>query len=487
LVGGTFATNRKHLNDAMQKRKYRGGYHHLLRATPQILDKLRLPKLRFSPTPAHIPATRINPKAFPGCFSSKISRTRGGGHAVFQTLAQKKMAKTMEAGAVPDRSLWQCGGRGKRAGKKLGEELSSRLVLMDEAPDCLVSASLCQPITDALVKYDGPIQIGRSYYYGNFKKHVNHWSKMEHVKTTDTKSFDSSTPEELIVYSFALLSTCYPDTPETEKLFLQECSHLLFKNVITPGGYVYRLYKGVPSGSPWTSILDSIANFSAFYTSLAHAKGDASAFNADIVTAGDDIKIGWLNHTFAPTTAKLIKVVRFLWGYEVVREGTGEGFFTSAWPDQCASFLATIFPSGLPGMHLGRAVAMWVVHTTKRRYDPHVEAQAWDFMSNSPPFTLAAGALRKAFMQFCFSKLPGMAFSDPAAYQEVHDTMYTMAAVNYLSDHTPFTYKNFEVERQTKRMRVDMSEYDSIGFKKTCPPTRAQQRAYNQLRSYFPQ
>jgi len=76
----------------------------------------------------------------------------------------------------------------------------------------------------------------------------------------DWSSFDNHVYEELIVMAVAMLRSCYPDDERHDNYFLYMCSSLVFKNVVFEPGVVMRLDKGIPSGHPWTSIVDTLIN-----------------------------------------------------------------------------------------------------------------------------------------------------------------------------------------------------------------------------------
>jgi hypothetical protein len=67
-------------------------------------------------------------------------------------------------------------------------------------------------------------------------------------------------------------------------------SGTIYKNLALPGRFIYRLSKGIPSGSPFTSILGTCCNFLAWSDFLVDEFGiDASRFGDSMF--GDDVVV----------------------------------------------------------------------------------------------------------------------------------------------------------------------------------------------------
>lgn len=76
----------------------------------------------------------------------------------------------------------------------------------------------------------------------------------------DWDNCDASMIENAIVAAFTILRSCYPVSRKLDKLFLYTLSGFVYKNVAIKQRFIYRITRGVPSGSPFTSLVTTLAN-----------------------------------------------------------------------------------------------------------------------------------------------------------------------------------------------------------------------------------
>lgn len=161
-------------------------------------------------------------------------------------------------------SLWSIGAREKREDEVLteGEEVTSRGVHMPEIHDELLSFIWSKPVE----KYFHSLNNGPLYLGQSFNKHG--WLRLQRdldfskfVIEGDWKKYDSSLIEELIVISFGIIRSFYPDEPWIDRQLIYLLDHFVNRNYVTPGGFCFRICKGVPSGSAFTALVNSLVNF----------------------------------------------------------------------------------------------------------------------------------------------------------------------------------------------------------------------------------
>lgn len=182
-------------------------------------------------------------------------------------------------------SFYSVGARNKKEIKD--EEFSasnSRAIHMPEFHCEINSSPWVDKITDYYLRVkDGPIYIGNNILqYERFEKDV---SKSNFSYEGDWKKFDSSIYIQNITISVALMRCYYVnDSKRADYHFIALYDTVAIKDYIIPGGYIYRLYHGVPSGVKSTSILTSlICLFSLLYATV-----DVDSKKLSFIIGGDD-------------------------------------------------------------------------------------------------------------------------------------------------------------------------------------------------------
>jgi hypothetical protein len=116
----------------------------------------------------------------------------------------------------------------------------------------------------------------------------------------DFSKFDASIPARLIDTAFSILGT-YFDMSEDEKKVWDKVQHYFIHTpILMPDGNVYVKHKGVPSGSYFTQMVDSIVNYILIQYGMLMSTGEA-AESGKILVLGDDSLVG--HHTHLPLQA----------------------------------------------------------------------------------------------------------------------------------------------------------------------------------------
>jgi hypothetical protein len=167
------------------------------------------------------------------------------------------------------------------------ELLSSRAVHMPEFHSELNSSVWIEQITNALkLKGTGPLYIGNSLVkYDRLLKDFGDSSK---VLEGDWKRFDSRLYITNIIIGLSIMR-CFFDLEDEsiDNHFIAMFDVLGIKDYYSPGGHLYRMVHGLPSGVCSTSILGSIINL----VNLIYCTKDYPSKKLKFVVGGDDFLI----------------------------------------------------------------------------------------------------------------------------------------------------------------------------------------------------
>jgi len=231
------------------------------------LDKIKLPDLP-KPDPIGCLNVKTNSDAYAGKMSELYFERSNHGYVdqYIKPIAVEYNERIM-TNLVPDQSVWTIGGRVRFMSElKINEDLRCRVLIMPEGVNKIVGLNTIDSFYKALVDiqkvhHDNEMSLGTSFIGGNFFKFDKVHQEFDNVIEADLKRYDQSVTEEQIVAAFALLRGCYPEGDDVDLLFLHHCAGFIFKTIVTPGGFMYRLSKGIATGSPFTSSIGTIVNW----------------------------------------------------------------------------------------------------------------------------------------------------------------------------------------------------------------------------------
>nr|QOW97236.1 RNA-dependent RNA polymerase [Amalga-like dominovirus] len=266
---------------------------------------LRLPKMDF-PKVSELENLYVNPSAHPGFFTRAFfgetrRETLSTSIHVARAMYNHLMNKPLKY-----QGLWTLGGRSKDVKLSLGytEDVSTRAVWIPEEPLVLLSLLIVQPFTRALQKISGGcIFIGKNYDFSE----APWYSKLDDLYDVSFKSdwslYDAHVPNEVILAAVSIIRSCYPDDRHVTRFFSFLYDTIVSKNLVVPPGFVYRVDKGMPSGHPLVSLVNSIANYILWVIILRESLGKGKVSSSTYgVFHGDDSKI------YAKFTKNLYKV-----------------------------------------------------------------------------------------------------------------------------------------------------------------------------------
>jgi hypothetical protein len=386
VVSGAWPTNRSYvqlISDTSKKEKlfdmnFFYGYRNVLY---KYISKLQITELRF-PEIGDLSNVEYSPETSPG--------PRWDLFMKYKTKAQcmplaVKMSKhvyhnILKGDWVAD-GLYTVGGREvkKDNADEEGELISSRGILMPEVHEFLLEAIFSRPIETLLNNRDsGPIYLGQSMKHLGWLRLQKDLQWSQKVIEGDWKKFDTSVPNNILFLAFAVLRSFYPSGRKIDNFFLHFISNVVYKKVITPGGFVYSFNSSVPSGSCWTSILNSIVNFLLLIKFADEVVKIPSRSQVRFAIGGDDFLIffGSLEKDFLKNKVLSLD--------QDVCKGSLEGLtgmvlkeflIKDPFPEKiidCPSFYKTIIYDGVPTIRPDHLIELTIVPLSKIRskHDP---------------------------------------------------------------------------------------------------------------------
>lgn len=371
LIEGSWATNKQLLVEMGTPPgiKESPSVYELLDYSLDRLDKLGLPSIDSVIQKWWLKGVTMNSEANPGLVSRKeLGSTKRSAYGAGLMLAQRIWDKIVTSRSpVSDNSLWSVGGRARKQDMSKGKPPESRMVLMPELPNSLIAGVIAQPIIKAMKKEtllnpECESFMGQDVTLGGWNRIKQFVAPGVPVLELDWSRFDSSVIENVLVAAFCLLRTCFPQSRKVDKLFLFVMSGTIYKNIAIKQRFIYKITRGIPSGSPLTSLLVTVCNWICLNYTLRKSKlfGITSGDDYKLAVAGDDTLIAFTN----PETFKLEhsdKVTTTFKDYVNLKvdgddlnfnEWFGGQLFKPSDIEFSPSLLKTIIWQGLPGRRL---------------------------------------------------------------------------------------------------------------------------------------
>jgi hypothetical protein len=333
----------------------------------------------------------------------------------------------------PDLSLWACGGRGKPSQMvDPGDRLKSRLILMPETPSALLESTFAQPFTRMLSLVGGDIMIGTSMTDRGYRRVLAPLEDAPHVKAFDWSNFDARVREDMIVASFGIIRACFRgDDAWLDNVFLRFISHFLVKRVVVPGGWIYTLANGVPSGSPFTSIIDSLANWLVL-VDLEICSGGLSAPRRNRRRVyGDDFAIAF--HAESLSKESFIDLAFRRWGFVAKESAALEGVAVATTADASLPFLSFRFPNGLPARPIQDALKIGLL-PQKARFTYSAQAARTMYLDHFAPYDPETARYHIEYFNWLNTKIPGGSYTCGRENPDVVGPWIRKAMVNFVAD-----------------------------------------------------
>jgi hypothetical protein len=249
-------------------------------------------------------------------------------------------------------SIFKMTGRPKKQIREVGELIKARPVWMPEISQTLLDSMFSQPFGEMLkssVAEGGSVGIGFTGMKGQYNELYNRFQSCEAVRSADFRDYDTTVPKLLIIHAFGIVSAAFP--LKCMQYIVACAINFLKKYVVTTTGYVYCCETGIPSGSPWTSIIGSLCNFLIQAGTLRRLcvkhKFKPSSKHFEIAVYGDDNLVGFKNlkHTF--TTSEYNAKLEEVYGM-FLKPGMSFGEFDTGDIDTCVDYLSVKYVNGMP-------------------------------------------------------------------------------------------------------------------------------------------
>lgn len=132
-------------------------------------------------------------------------------------------------------------------------------------PNILIEGLFAQPLINAIVRTNTPIYIGRDLHKDMPYDIAKLLADKREICCLDYSKFDAQVNAQLVSYAWDLIHELFNFDPESQVVF--DFIVELFKNtpILMPDGKLYVSCSGVPSGSYFTQIIDSIVNLIVIY------------------------------------------------------------------------------------------------------------------------------------------------------------------------------------------------------------------------------
>lgn len=246
-------------------------------------------------------ATGYNPKSKPGHYTSKLFKNTKRGQSIHASLhAAIKLYEMVRHQPFRNYYLWEILGREKDIkinGINKAQHVSARVVLSTEETATLLQCHFAQKITKALSTADNKFDIEGQFDYKKSQKYYENRFHYDYYVDADWKGFDSNVEGVFIEVALAIL-LC--ELASQDKFHMRISFYIiqsvLVKYIAVPPGIVVECQKGVPSGSPFTTISNCYINIVYWCLIGYNIYGDNYADNMELTVYGDDAIVWFKEH-----------------------------------------------------------------------------------------------------------------------------------------------------------------------------------------------
>jgi len=192
-------------------------------------------------------------------------------------------------------------------------------------------------------------------------------SKFERTYCLDFSAFDASLSAEIIDDAFRILRTHLELNEEDKEMFDRLINDFIHTRIVLPDSSMWQVHRGVPSGSAFTSLVDSVCNIIIINYIWIRLTGRAPEPD-EVMVLGDDSIVG-SNHNFKLATiaavAKELGITLSVAKSRVTRCGDMIPFLGHEWK------------SGRPHRR-GNDIAKRLAYP--ERYSPRLKDPAYSFL-----------------------------------------------------------------------------------------------------------
>jgi hypothetical protein len=275
--------------------------------------------------------------------------------------------------------------------------------------------------------YKQPIFIGTSVVKGGYYKYTDYFQDYDNFFVFDYSSFDSRIPRVVLQGAFTIVAIMFSEAYNHStlmKIMVFIVSGYLDSTILAPGRRVFVKTRGTPSGSPWTSIINSLSNW-IMVTSIFRKCKDYRCVSYKLSIQGDDIVVGTKGGFFSTRDSvnKFLNRLSSIYGCTIKPSSImmSKSLFTPR-IDQAINFLGNYYVLGFPVRHVDDYLEMLYCprRKIKSAEDRLNRVRAYLIMC---PFDCEASILCQKFLKYIYIRDWGM--HEDVASELVRITIYT--------------------------------------------------------------
>jgi hypothetical protein len=145
----------------------------------------------------------------------------------------------------------------------------------------LLEAQFADPLIRTFLRRQTPMAFG--YRKADLWARIIPLTRKQRVIALDYSKFDASIHPKLIMMAFTVLGTWFTAEDKRKGRWDKIVHYFIHTPIVMPDGYVYRKHQGVPSGSFFTQLVDSIVNYFLLQCIAARM-----GLKLDVLVLGDD-------------------------------------------------------------------------------------------------------------------------------------------------------------------------------------------------------
>lgn len=237
-------------------------FSEICEAIPSRIDKIYLPVCGDLDQIDHR-KVRINKNAYSGFVSDAASGSCRGESASFSSKIVIKLLTKIKEQKYPSKDIWKFTVKPKANRLTMAlKELKARPIALCDDVLVRIAGYIAQDITDKLSFCPrSEIFLGRSLDGADFvfieELLVAPGRK---YACPDFSQYDNYNYEELMVSACGILEQLYIKKLSCLNYFFYIASSVVDKHIIVEPGVLYKIMKGLPSGHPFTSLINTLCN-----------------------------------------------------------------------------------------------------------------------------------------------------------------------------------------------------------------------------------
>jgi len=287
------------------------------------------------PTKMHMYFIPIKASALCGGETGNYFRNKSQG-AASVLAAASKLWDVIHSKEHVNVSVYTLGGKQKAVkNKAIGVRVQARLLYQQDYVEFCVAKPYIKKIESFLFADDSnPIVIGKDTTGCRAMRLLKNFSHWGYNIEFDWSGWDSTVIADKIAAAFSVFRRMFPPSVEIDNAFVYFCDGLINKYTICPDGNFFKVTRGMPSGSGWTTIVNSMVN-ALIMEELLISYGPFVGLSSSYQVSGDDGNL-FFDKKFKFSKTKLVRFCKRRFNMDI--EITSVGPPISADPDKSATF-----------------------------------------------------------------------------------------------------------------------------------------------------